>query len=161
MSRILSLDQSSKVTGYAIFDNNNLIDYGKFSYDDSNIDVRLVKIRNKVESLINTYFPAEVIYEDIQQQNNVANNVQTFKILAEVYGVISELLEELHIPHSTVLSTTWKSSLGIKGKTRAEQKRNAQEYVTRTYNIKATQDESDAICIGAYKTAQSVNNWAD
>lgn len=159
MSRLLALDQSSKITGYAFFDNGRLIDYGKFSYDDSNVDTRLVKIRSRVEGLIDSYFPDEVVFEDIQQQNNVANNIQTFKVLAEVYGVIAELLEELHIPHSTVLAATWKSKLGVKGKTRPEQKRNAQEYVSNTYGIKATQDECDAICIGASHLQQSKSAW--
>lgn len=53
--------------------------------------------------------------EDIQLQANVL----TFKTLAEVLGVLYELFTELKIPHSAVLSTVWKSSLGIKGKDRA------------------------------------------
>ena len=58
-------------------------------------------------------------------QNNVANNVQTFKTLAEVFGVLYEMLTEKKIKNSAVLSTVWKSALGVKGKTRPEQKRNA------------------------------------
>lgn len=62
---------------------------------------------------------------------------------------MSELLTSLKIPHSTMLAVQWKSILGIKGKARAEQKRNAQQYVLNIYGVKATQDESDAVCIGA------------
>jgi hypothetical protein len=40
--------------------------------------------------------------------------------------------------------------LNIKGRDRATQKRNAQLFVTETYNIKASQDASDAVCIGAH-----------
>lgn len=80
------------------------------------------------------------------------NNVQTFKVLAEVFGVVYELVTELEIPHTAVVAGTWKSALGIKGKSRPEQKRNAQAYVVSTYGVKATQDESDAICIGSYMT---------
>ena len=40
----------------------------------------------------------EVIFEDIQLQDNIGNNVATFKTLAEVMGVIIELLTELNIP---------------------------------------------------------------
>lgn len=71
--------------------------------------------------------------------------------MAEVYGVISEVLNSIGIPHTSVLSTSWKSSLGIKGRNRAEQKRNAQKYVNETYGVVATQDECDAICIGEHK----------
>nr|DAK07825.1 MAG TPA: hypothetical protein [Caudoviricetes sp.] len=38
-------------------------------------------------------------------------------------------MQELHIPHSTVLAASWKSTLSIKGRSRAEQKKNAQLYV--------------------------------
>jgi len=58
--------------------------------------------------------------------------------LAEVFGIIYELATELKIPNRAVLAGTWKKHLGIKGRTRPEQKRNAQEYVQKTYNIKAT-----------------------
>ena len=158
---ILALDQASKTSGYAVYVDGKLEDYGKFTYEDADIDKRLVKIRQRVIDLIEEYAPDEVIYEDIQQQNNIANNVATFKILAEVYGVISELLQQLGIKHSSVLAATWKSNLGIKGRTRPEQKRNAQEYVTKMYGIKPTQDECDAICIGMYQVNQSVNDWTE
>ena len=82
--------------------------------------------------------------------NAKTNNVQTFKILAEVFGVISELLEEMHIPSSAVLAVSWRSKLGIKGKLRPEQKKNAQFYIENKYKIKPTEDEADAACIGTY-----------
>lgn len=160
---LLSLDQASKTSGYAVFKNKKLITFGKFTYEDYDLGQRLYNIRNKVSELIETYQPDYVVFEDIQQQNNVANNVQTFKSLAEVYGVISELLTSLRLPHSSILSTSWKSTLGIKGRTRQEQKRNAQEYVINTYHPsdKPTQDMSDAICIGtAYLKGQACA-WAD
>jgi hypothetical protein len=40
--------------------------------------------------------------------------------------------------------------LGIKGRARAEQKCNAQQFVLDTYNVKAIQDTCDAICIGTH-----------
>ena len=161
MSRLLALDQSSKITGYAIFNNGKLETYGKFEFDHPNLDYRLVQIKNEILSIVQRQSITEVVYEDIQQQNNIVNNVQTFKVLAEVYGVISEALEERKIPHSTVLAATWKSFLGIKGKNRQEQKQNAQNYVVKTYGVKPTQDECDAICIGAYKSKYSANDWSN
>ena len=150
MSRLLALDQASRTTGWAVFDGSELIKFGKFTATEDDIGERLYEIRNHVKNLITDWEIDEVVFEDIQLQNNVLNNVQTFKILAEVFGIIDELLVELNIPHSAVLASTWKSTLGIKGRTRPEQKKNAQIYVNLKYNIKATQDESDAICIGSH-----------
>lgn len=158
---ILALDQSSRVSGYAVFQDDKLLTFGKFSFDNPDMGLRLNQIRNQVKSLVDKYQPDHVIFEDIQQQNNVANNVQTFKILAQVYGVISELLASLHISHSSVLAIQWKSTLGIKGRTRPEQKRNAQQYVIDKYGVKPTQDECDAICIGEHHIRISVNDWSE
>lgn len=157
----LSLDQASRTTGWSVFEDNKLKDYGKFDYNDQDIGVRLNKIRNKVKELTDTYSPDQVIFEEIQLQNNVGNNVQTFKILAMVYGVIAELLAELGIPNKTILASSWKSKLGIKGKTRAEQKKNAQQYVLDNYNIKVIQDIADAVCIGAASLKTTGHDWTD
>lgn len=56
---------------------------------------------------------------------------------------------ELKLPYQIVSSNTWKSKLEIKGQQRPEQKRNAQKWVLNTYDLKVTQDEADAICLGA------------
>ena len=159
MSRLLALDQASKVTGWAIFEDDELKSYGKISLDDPNTDIRLVQLRQDIQTLVADYNIDEVIFEDIQQQNNVANNVQTFKVLAEVYGVVSELLQELQIPHSTVLAASWKSTLGIKGRTRAEQKKNAQLYVEQNYGIHVIQDIADAVCIGTHHIKKNKCAW--
>lgn len=146
---LLALDQSSIISGWAVFKDNKLFKYGKITIDNKiSVDSRLAVIRGEIQKLINTYKPDYVIFEDIQLQDNVSNNVQTFKVLAEVYGVISELLSELQIPHSTTLASSWKSTLGIKGRTRPEQKKNAQKYIEDKYNIHVIQDIVDAICIG-------------
>ena len=159
MSRLLALDQASKVTGWAIFEDGELKSYGKISLDDPNTDIRLVQLRQSIQTLVADYNIDEVIFEDIQQQNNVANNVQTYKVLAEVYGVVSELLQELQIPHSTVLAASWKSTLGIKGRTRAEQKKNAQLYVEQNYGIHVIQDIADAVCIGTHHIKKNKCAW--
>lgn len=89
------------------------------------------------------------------------NNVQTFKVLAEVFGVTQEYLAEHKYNYYVVSSNTWKSKLGIKGKGRTEQKKACQEWVFKTYNKKVSQDESDAIAIGAslFTKNNSGFNW--
>ena len=158
MSNLLALDQSSRTTGYAIFKDGKLYKYGHFTYEDSNFGLRLNKIRKKVLSLINEFDINEIAFEDIQMQASVGNNVQTFKILPEVFGVILMLCTELKINYTIVSSNTWKSTLKIKGKKRSEQKQDAQRYVLEKYGIKAIQDTVDAICIGAHMIANPGKN---
>lgn len=165
--RVLTLDQSSRVTGWAVFVDSNLEVFGKFdaSVVGKEHGERLVYIRSKITDLIKKYNIDQVVFEEIQLQNTVGNNVVTFKTLAYVQAVIIELLYDLSIPYTIVASTSWKSTLGIKGKAREEQKRNAQQWVVNTYAVKPTQDECDAICIGAHysktSTAQDGFDWAD
>ena len=74
------------------------------------------------------------------------------------------MLDELKLPYEVIASSSWKSTLGIKGRARAEQKKNAQIYVNVIYGIKATQDECDAICIGTHYIKKPFDegfDWAD
>lgn len=89
------------------------------------------------------------------------NNVQTFKVLAEIFGVTQEYLAEHKYGYHVVSSNTWKSQLGIKGKARAEQKKAAQAWVLEHYNKKVSQDEADSICIGASIVKQNQKNKTD
>lgn len=155
---LLALDQSSRVSGYAVFQDNTLITSGTFTVSDEDISVRLVKIRNRIIKLIQTYSIDKILVEDIQMQKQI-NNVATHKILAEVLGVCEELSQEMQIPHEVIPSATWKSTLNIKGAKREEQKKNAQAYVLRTYDKKVSQDESDAICIGAHYLKKNESAW--
>lgn len=145
---ILALDQSSRVSGYAIFKDNKLIDYNYFSFTNSDLDKRLERIRKKVKELIEQNKVDKVILEDIQMENNVSNNVVTYKALAEVIGVITELLVEMNIPYELILPNVWRKKLSISGYKRADCKQKARDYVKQTYNINTTEDICDAICIG-------------
>lgn len=155
---LLALDQSSRVSGYAIFEDDKLIKSGTFTLTDDDVSIRLTKIRERVLTLIQTYNIDKVLVEDIQMQRQI-NNVATHKVLAEVLGVCEELCAEFKIPHEVIASSTWKSVLGIKGQRREEQKKNAQAYVFNTYNKKVSQDESDAICIGAHYFKKNKSAW--
>ena len=154
--KLLALDQASRTTGWAIFDDEELIDSGIFTLKSDDIGERLVDYKKHVEKLIYDNDIEEVAFEDIQMQNQI-NNVQTFKVLAEIFGVTQEYLVEQGHSYHVVSSNTWKSQLNIKGKQRAEQKKNAQIYVLEHYNKKVSQDESDAICIGSCVILQNKN----
>ena len=160
--RILALDQASRISGWAIFEEEELIKYGKIDlskYED--LGKRLFILREEVQNLITDEQIDKVFLEDIYMDGNHVNNVSTFKILAEVFGVLYELCVRMNIPVDAILAGTWKSTLKIKGKTRPEQKKNAQAWVIDTYGVKPTQDECDAICIGAHAVKQinSEINW--
>lgn len=154
MKRLLALDQSSKTTGYAIYHDDRLYTFGHFTCNQKDIGERLMNIRYKVIELIDQYDINEVIMEDIHLEEDVNNNVQTFKKLAEVFGVIYEMLTEKDITNGAVQASVWKSGVGITSRQRAAQKRDAQKLVHEKFNVNPTEDEADAVCIGLYWTNQ-------
>ena len=164
--KILALDQSTRITGWAVFSDGDLQEYGKFDAENAGSDIgkRLTYIREKVQALIDKHNIQKVLIEEIQLQNTIENNVVTYKKLAYVQAVLIQMFDELKLPYEVVASSSWKSTLGIKGRARAEQKKNAQIYINTTYGIKATQDECDAICIGTHynkKPSDEGFDWAD
>lgn len=70
-------------------------------------------------------------------------------------------MTRLNISHTSILAASWKSGLGISGRTRLEQKKNAQNYVVNKYKVTPTptQDECDAICIGEYYIHSQKAPW--
>ena len=161
MSKLLALDQSSRINGVAIFEDGELKKYNKIDLGNYDLPTRLVLLREQVKNLLVEENITEAAIEDIQMQNNVINNVETYRTLAEVRGVLEELFQEMKIPYSIVLAGTWKSKLGIRGRDRTEQKRAAQEYIGNKYQIKPIQDICDAICIGDYIIQNQGFDWSN
>ena len=164
VSNLLALDQASHTSGFSVFKDGELVIASHFTFDDKDLGVRLEKIRNKIVELIKEYNITDVIFEDIQLQSHGDKEVgiKTFKILAEVFGVVYELLTELKINFTTVPPIVWKSTIKIAGKGRAQEKKLAQQYVKNKYNIVCTEDEADAICIGTHylKKQASEFDWS-
>lgn len=153
MSNLLALDQASHTTGYAIFKDGKVIKVSHFICTGTDLGGRLLQLRQNIQNLINEYEINEVIFEDIQLQDVEGSRevgITTFKKLAEVFGVVHELLTELKIKYTTVLPIKWKAHFKIAGKGRAQEKKMAQNYVLKNYNIKCTEDEADSLCIALY-----------
>lgn len=145
-TRVLALDDSTTVTGWAVFDNEELVGYSKIEMTQSSATERIAALRQWLLSMLVKWKPDTVAIEDIQKQENV----QIFKVLAQLQGVMINTLFENKYSYDIVHVATWRSYCEIKGRTRAELKKNAQEKIKEWYDVSVTQDEADAICIGRY-----------
>ena len=105
-------------------------------------------------SMITRWKPDIVVLEDIQQQQNV----QIFKTLAWLQGVLIHTLFISKTPYSVVHCATWRKSCGIKGRSRSDFKKAAQLLVKSWYDVSVTQDEADAICIGHHAITKELKN---
>lgn len=155
MSSLLSFDQASYITGYTYFINGKPIVISHFECKGSDLGDRLDQFRQKVINLLEEYNPDEVAFEDIQLQERIEgkknnDSVKTFKILAEVFGVLHELLTEKNIKYTIVPPNVWKATFKIAGKGRTAEKKMAQTWVAKNYNIICTEDEADSACLGSH-----------
>ena len=64
--RLLALDQASRTSGYAIFEDDKLINSGTFTLKSDDVGERLVDYRKHIEKLICDNDIEEVAFEDIQ-----------------------------------------------------------------------------------------------
>lgn len=152
--RTIALDNATHITGWAIFDDNKLVSYGKYTTKSTETPDRILEMGDWLTNLLDKWEPDTIILEDIQQQNNVS----TFKVLAKLQGVLEYISKKSGVEYYIVSPATWKSYNKVKGKSRVDQKKSAQLIVTELYGIQATQDESDAILLGKYGVDKFLKN---
>ena len=159
---IIALDQSTQLTGYAIFQDKDLIAHGVFS-PSGDYEHRIVKLRQWLLDKLEPLKPnIEVYFEDIQLQDLGGGSIgiTTFKKLAHVQGALIVTCIEEDIPYTIVPAATWRKTCGVKGRVRSEYKPAAQAHVLEKYGIQATEDEADAICIGEYGVKNFSLDWS-
>lgn len=150
MRRTMALDQASRTTGWAIYDNKNLVTSGHFSIPaNKTMQQRLISFVNHLSELIEKYNVEKIYYEGIQYQNNI----ETYKKLAYIQAMIIYTTTIDNIPILELSPSHWRSIIkdknGIKfGRSRIEQKQKAQEFVKEFFDKEVTEDEADAICLG-------------
>ena len=152
--RVLALDDSTTTTGWAVFDNEELVGYGKIEMTQSTPTERISALKQWLYSMIAKWRPDRVAIEDIQQQDNV----QIFKILAQLQGVLVNALFEGKMEYDIIHVASWRSYCAIKGRSRSELKKNAQAKIKEWYDVTVTQDEADAICLGRYAVKEYGKN---
>jgi len=152
--RIIALDNATHITGWAVFDNTQLVSYGKYTTQDKDTSDRILEMGDWLSNLLVKWEPNTIILEDIQQQNNVS----TFKVLAKLQGVLEYISKKNGVEYYIISPATWKHNAQVQGRTRIDQKRSAQLIVNKIYGVQATQDECDAILLGKYGVDKFLKN---
>lgn len=143
--KTLVIDQSTANFGWCLVDEDRIIKYGCKTLNKKAQTVdRMVEGIQWLHEQKGTY--DELVFENVQLQ---AGNAQTFQILSQLQGMVLMYCKMHNIPYYIYGSTTWKSTCGIKGRKRDEQKANAHRFAEARYGISTlcSQDAVDAICI--------------
>ena len=143
-------------TGYSIFNDGNLVKYGKIPTAAKSFkteDLRINHIVNIIENIINEYKVDKVVCED--QFTSV--NPKTTLTLRKLIGAIVRMTYEHNIDISYYYPAQWRKILGInKGKAK-DKKIAAYNYLfekgifTEKFiqsGVKKNDDIVDSICIG-------------
>lgn len=144
--KILSLDQSSNLSGYCLFD-KNIIESGvidKHKIKDSSM--RIAEMSKAICEKTNEFNPDIVVLEGIQSQGSIA----TVILLARLQGMILGYCYAHGIRTEILGPSQWRSKLQFKqgaGVKRDDLKQQAMDYVFKEFGLKVDVDQSEAVCI--------------
>ena len=143
-----------------------MIGYGTFSFDSKKYTYAkaILHIEELVASLINSYDVSAVFIEDIQ----LRANVQAFKKLAQLQGVLVNLFEKNEYLYGFVAPSQWQNFCKARGRNSKEIKEQVLsvettgkkdskilsiQFVKDQFGIETDNDNlADAISIGFYVT---------
>lgn len=146
--RLLAIDQATHTSGYAVFSNKNLIDYGSFIANGNDDIERSIEVKQWMISLIDQYEIDFIGLEGIQYQKEAG--VTTFETLARLQGILAAACVEEKKQYKIAATNTWRNYCGVEGRSRVDRKRSMQRLVKQWFGINASDDECDAIGIGKY-----------
>ena len=140
--KIIAFDQSTKATGWAVLDQETaeIVKFGVLKPEGETND----RIRQTIKHclwLVEEYQVTFVFIEGIYSELNK----KVFAILAKLAGSLEIMLEEKGYIVNVVSANEWRERVGIKGRKRADVKKEAIDLVYTLYDIKASEDEAEAI----------------
>lgn len=155
MAYILSLDASTKNTGWAVFQDTKLIDYGCIS-DNSKNRLKRIKYQTKeIEKIVKKYNFKNIVMEEVRPPTDHMTNENTWKALMWLQASINLMLYDIgaDVDIQYFYPSEWRKKCGIrngKGVKRSQAKQYDIEFVENEYNINLhnNDDIADAIGIG-------------
>ena len=137
--KILALDFATRKTGYAIFIEGELVDYGVFKSNSDNIHERILQIRENIVNKLSNFGEMDsIILEETPMGSK--NNLKVAHDLCVGQGMILGLCCQLGLGLSLYFPTAWRSIVGTydgtrEGTKRANQKTKAVDIVNNLYNL--------------------------
>lgn len=164
---ILALDLSTKSSGIAIFENENLIYYNCISSSSTDLIKRINIMKDGIKEILNKYKIDTIVLEEVRPEGGYGvGNQKTHKALMWLQAAIAFLVHDEfnNLPIEYIYPSSWRAKLGIKngrGIKRTTLKEADVAFVKEKYNIDANDDIADAICIGLSYFTPEDNNRID
>ena len=147
--KVLSLDQSTRCSGWCCFENGQYVISGVIDMSKSKLetDKRSFEMAKEIWKIINKYKPQFIILEGVQQQSNPS----TMIILARLAGMIIGYAEAHNVHTYILLPSQWRKVLGYSQGAkvkRQELKQQSLDYVKKNLGLDFSEDEAEAIAEG-------------
>ena len=166
--KILALDLSTKSTGYAVYDDNKLIEYGCITASSTDFINRIQKIIQELDVKLQKHQPSKVVAEEVRPEGGYGvGNQKTHKALMYLQAALEFLVHDNYskrVNIEYIYPSSWRAAIGIKtgrGVKRTSLKEADIAFVEETFGITVNDDEADAICIGFAHNKEVDNeiNW--
>ena len=163
---ILSLDASTKSTGYAIFDEDKLITYGCISASSQDNIKRINKMKEEIAKLLTEYSNITTVVIEEVRPDMGQTIPQTMKVLFWLQAAIAFLIHDEFTTVKLIFTypSEWRSKCNIatgRGIKREQLKQEDIKFVKNKFNIDVNDDIADAIGIGYayYVSTNKELNW--
>ena len=156
--KTLSLDLSTKSSGWAVFKDKDLQDSGCFVDGSANVLKRIIYMTSRIEELICTNDIDEVIIEEVLPED-VRHNQKVYKSLMYLQASVVLMLFKHNLNANFFTSSEWRKKCGIHtgaGIKRDTLKAADINFVKEHYNKDVNDDIADAICIGYAYTNKAI-----
>lgn len=150
--RILAIDASTKSTGWAVFEDKNLKEYGCITASSTDLVKRIYKMTEQLKEIITNNNITLIVMEEVRPEQGL-QNIKTHKALMYLQAAIIFLQHDNfpNIEIKYVYPNEWRKVCGIKtgsGVRRESLKPKDIAFVKNKYNIDVNDDIADAIGIG-------------
>ena len=149
---ILSLDMSTKSTGYAIYKHNKLVQYNYITATSNDLFNRIKVMMNSINKILQQNLDLEyVVMEEVRQQGFI--NIKTYKAIMYLQGCVQMMIHQKfkHLQTDFLYPSSWRKICQIKqgrGIQRKQQKQLDIQWVKDNFNIVVNDDVADAIGLG-------------
>lgn len=150
----LSLDMSTTSTGWCVWENNRIKEYGLITADkEQPLNVRIHRMWTGIAQILEK-FPAinRVVVEDPLPRTSKITNEATYRALNWLQGYVGVMLKDSGLKDiEFIFPNSWRSKIGIKtgyNKKRDQLKEEDIAWVKNQFGIDVNDDIADAIGIG-------------
>lgn len=163
---ILSLDLSTKSSGWAIFNDEELVDHGCYTSSSTDMIKRIHIMIDGIQFLLDNYLDiTTIVVEEVRPEGGYGvGNQKTHKALMYLQAALEFLIHDNYNKRVTIeyiYPSSWRAAIGIKtgrGIKRTSLKEQDIDFVKEHFGLTVNDDEADAICIGFAHNKKEVSN---